>query len=62
METAKVFIGGYVAKELKDELQELAAAEERSVNYLMIKILTSGVNHRLKKILARKGRSLPQAR
>jgi hypothetical protein len=40
------FVGGYVSKKLKRELEKIAQAEDRSVNWVLEKILTEGVKHR----------------
>ena len=46
MEAEKKFVGGYVSEELKLELDKIAKAEDRSMTYILEKILTEGVKHR----------------
>ena len=40
------FVGGYVSKKLKRDLEKIAEAEDRSVNWVLQKILSEGVKHR----------------
>ncbi len=49
MSDKKEFVGGYVDPKLKRDLEEIANKEERSVNWLMEKMLEAGVKRRRKK-------------
>jgi hypothetical protein len=46
MSDKKEFVGGFVSKKLKKDLEKVAQAEDRSVNWILEKILTEGVKHR----------------
>lgn len=41
----KKFIGAYIDEETKDKLQRIAALEDRSLAYIVEKILSAGVLH-----------------
>ncbi len=43
--TGKSFIGGYIKKDTKAKLNRVAKAQDRSLSYLIEKILESGVKH-----------------
>lgn len=40
------FVGGYVSRKLKRDIEKIAQAEDRSVNWVLEKILSEGVKHR----------------
>lgn len=44
------FVGGYVKPKLKRELQKIAQEEDRSVNWVIEKILETGVKHRAQRV------------
>jgi hypothetical protein len=46
MDDKKEFVGGYVDAKLKEDLEAIATKEDRSMNWLLEKLLTEGVKHR----------------
>lgn len=46
MDDKTEFVGGYVDAKLKEDLEAIAKKEDRSMNWLLEKILLEGVKHR----------------